>query len=311
MLRASVAVLIVLGQAAAFTPSSLRPQHPGATPMLMRPHHVAAARRSSLNPDGRQAVMMAAASSPRTLASPASVGSALMRVALALTASLLGIFLRVGRAVAAERTVRAVAATSAPFVLSGNTIKWSVVTMVLGGAYIFRREETPILTETVVEDEPSSQPAASSAAAFDAFDGLAAAADSASPDGLGAPPTAPVDDVSLNADLFRRMQDLASQRANGEDDEGDVPPPVTPSDSTNTWATGNTAVLEPPRPGQSDEAPSPPSAESGGLLDGEPAVDFPAGFPLVDGEWNEADTQPAASDDQIAMLQRMFGSSAE
>ena len=40
------------------------------------------------------------------------------------------------------------------------------------------------------------------------------------------------------------------------------------------------------------------------MLDGD-TVDFPTGFPLVEGEWER---EPAkASDDQIAMLQRMFG----
>ena len=45
-----------------------------------------------------------------------------------------------------------------------------------------------------------------------------------------------------------------------------------PADETN-W--GNTAVLEPPREG---------ADEPRGVLDGEPAVEFPAGFPIIDGE---------------------------
>lgn len=223
--------------------------------------------------------------------------SSLTRFALALTASLLSIFARVGRAIAAERTVRAAAATtsSVSFALSGNTIKWSVVTLALGSLYVFRREETPILTETVMPDEPN----ASSSLDVDGRD--AAVVNDAA-----APPSAPADDASLNAALFARMQQLASERESGDEDASNDDAPPTSTDSTDSWGVGNTAVLEPPRDGASD----PPSASDGGLLDGEPPVDFPTGYPLVDGGWDEADTQPAASDDQIQMLQRMFGSAA-
>jgi len=175
------------------------------------------------------------------------------------------------------------------------------VTVVLGGAYIFRREETPILTETVVEEDTPRAVAAASAEVDGGVDGFAVAAS----DGGIPEEGAPVDDASLNAGLFQRMQELAAERAKaaeeGSDEDDDASPPG--SDSTDSWGVGNTAVLEPPRP----DAPKKEPRES--VLEGEPAVDFPDGFPLVDGDWSEQETQPAAaSDEQIAMLQRMFGS---
>ena len=54
---------------------------------------------------------------------------------------------------------------------------------------------------------------------------------------------------------------------------------------------------------EGDDAP----AEGRGVFDGEPPLDFPPGFPIVDGEVLEADTTPAADADQIAMLNRMMG----
>jgi len=38
-----------------------------------------------------------------------------------------------------------------------------------------------------------------------------------------------------------------------------------------------------------------------------PAVEFPTGFPLIDGEVVERETAPGASDEQIEMLKRMMG----
>uniref|UniRef100_A0A7S2D4H9 Transmembrane protein n=1 Tax=Haptolina brevifila TaxID=156173 RepID=A0A7S2D4H9_9EUKA len=282
MFRYCVAMILVLGPASAFTPTTLRPPQLGGAPMMMRPQRVA---MLSQRVPQEHAAMMAAVSSPRTPAAGVSIRATFaMRLALAVTASLLGIFLRVGRAVAASAS----ATSAAPFALSGNMVKWGVVTVVLGGAYIFRREETPILTETVIPEE--EQPHAAAAASTD-VDGITAAAE---------PAAAITDDASLNADLFRRMQALAAAKDAEDDDEGETPPPV--SDSSDSWGVGNTAVLEPPRPGEVE----PPKAA--GVLDGEPAVDFPAGFPLVDGsDWSEPDTEPTASEDQIAMLQRMFG----
>ena len=48
------------------------------------------------------------------------------------------------------------------------------------------------------------------------------------------------------------------------------------------------------------------------MLDGEPAVEFPAGFPIIDGEVVEVERAPAeASADQLAMLNRMMGLSSD
>lgn len=81
-------------------------------------------------------------------------------------------------------------------------------------------------------------------------------------------------------------------------DEKDKEPSDSPDDSSDEWGMGSTAVLEPP---DSDSPKSP------GLFDDEPAVDFPLGYPLRDGEDNgEPLDQPLASQDQVEMLQRMF-----
>ena len=42
-------------------------------------------------------------------------------------------------------------------------------------------------------------------------------------------------------------------------------------------------------------------------LSGEPSIEFPTGFPLIDGEVVERDVTPGASEDQIAMLKRVMG----
>jgi hypothetical protein len=73
------------------------------------------------------------------------------------------------------------------------------------------------------------------------------------------------------------------------------PSPAPPADATR----GGLGMLERP----SEEGPS----EEGGLLDGEPPVTFPPGFPLVNNFEEDFDAKPAASEEQIAMLTRMFG----
>ena len=81
----------------------------------------------------------------------------------------------------------------------------------------------------------------------------------------------------------------AQEKLEQNDEEQDE----EPDDSTDEWGMGSTAVLEPPRP----DAPNP-----------DDGPDFPVGFPLRDFE--EADApQPAASESDIAMLNRMFGTS--
>ncbi|KAL3918121.1 MAG: hypothetical protein SGPRY_006134 [Prymnesium sp.] len=145
--------------------------------------------------------------------------------------------------------------------MAPDMIKWGGLAAVFGAAYFFRTEETPILTETVME--PTEEPGNDDA------------------------PSAELDVMS---DLKKRMQQLA--------DEKDKEPGDSPDDSSDEWGMGSTAVLEPP----DGDSPKPP-----GLFDDEPAVDFPLGYPLRDGEDNgEPLDQPLASQDQVEMLQRMF-----
>ena len=58
-----------------------------------------------------------------------------------------------------------------------------------------------------------------------------------------------------------------------------------------------------PKPGDADNQPDEPK----GVFDGDKSLEFPPGYPLVDGEVVEVDNTPAASADQVAMLNRMFG----
>jgi len=284
MLRHCVAIVLVLGPAAAFTPTTLRAPLGVSTIRRPQPSSVLPSRRLPM--DG-SSVVMAAASTPQTLA-PTLAARALMRFTLALAASLLAIFARVGSAFAVDRSVRT-AAPPLAFAIAGIPFKWVVVIAGLGGLYCFRREETPILTltETVIpEDEQVNRPPA---------------ADLTEVDGLAPPGSS--DDASLNSALLMRMQAIAAEHAKAEEQgpSGDAATPPS-NDSTDSWGTGSTAVLEPP--GSS----SPPPTPEGGLLEGESAVDFPVGFPLVEGDFQ---TEPAASDDQIAMLQRMMGAGGE
>ena len=239
----------------------------------------------AMTPRSRSAVATASAL-PQTAAPSFPRFGAVTRLLMMLVTALASICFRAGRALAVERTARAAAAPALSLV-SGDVLKWGGLATLLGAAFVFRTEEKPILTETPMGE--NEQPAPSSM--FDGIDGFEEVPDA---DGLtpAAPTLSSADDASLNSALFARMQQLAND-GEATDEEESTAPPV---DSTEGWGEGSTAVLERP---DSDE----PKPERG-LLDGEAAVDFPPGFPIVDAEW---DTQPAASEDQIAMLNRMLG----
>ena len=115
---------------------------------------------------------------------------------------------------------------------------------------------------------------------------------SSGPPAAAEPASFDVDDSSIHSALFGRMQELAAQRATEEQSEPAAEEP--PSDSTDGWGEGSTAVLEPPKPG---------SAEGGGLLDGVPNNPIGEGFPIVD----PPEPPPLASDEQVEMMKRMFG----
>lgn len=107
------------------------------------------------------------------------------------------------------------------------------------------------------------------------------------------------DDSALFGSLQARMQSLAAEQdAATDDDAAEETPGAPPPPEDTNW--GSTAVLEPP--GAEDE--SPPARS---VFDGDSSVEFPTGFPLVDGEVEVVDVTPAASESDIAMLNRMFG----
>jgi len=223
------------------------------------------------------ALLAATSSAPSTAPAVRSASLALKLVASSLC-SVLGV---TARAFAAERlkTVPTSTVAAAPFVLTGDMIKWGGLAAVCGAVSYFSKEETPILTETVVE-EPASL------------------VDAAPPVEEGEAAAAP--EMDMMADLKKRMQTLAEERAAAEAAAQEDAPT---DDSTDEWSTGNTAVLEPPKP---DEPPQP-----SGLLEDGPAVDFPVGFPLRDMEAPalepEPEPEPTASKEEIEMLERMFG----
>ena len=99
-------------------------------------------------------------------------------------------------------------------------------------------------------------------------------------------------DALVLGDLAKRMRELAESP-----EPKPEPDPPTVDDSSDEWSRGNTAVLEPPRP--RDDAPK------DSLNDPD---EFPEGFPLRDFA-NEPmdDKPPAPSEEEIAMLKRMFG----
>merc|ERR1719408_610836 len=99
------------------------------------------------------------------------------------------------------------------------------------------------------------------------------------------------------------MLQLAEEKAQAEQT-----PPEPPKDSSDDWGTGSTAVLEPPRPGE--EEAKPPREYEPIDSDSIDNSDFPIGFPLTDADW-EGNAAPGASESDIAMLERMFGSRGE
>jgi hypothetical protein len=261
---------------AAFTPVAL----PTKTALRTAPLGVLQPRAALLTRHPPAAVRMAERAA--ALPSGPSWLSMARRATLVLLTFATALLWKVGRAFAASRS-RSTALTVAGVPISGGVIKYGALAGLFSVAYLFRTEETPILTETPIppEERAPTPPA-------DAADDVATASNTDAPVSF--------DDSSLNSALLGRMQQLAAEKARAEEAPTEEPPV---SDSTDSWGEGSTAVLEPPKPG--DE----PRGGGGGLLDGDSPVDFPAGFPLVEGEWEREPVK--ASDDQIAMLQRMFG----
>ena len=254
------------------------------------PAPAAQLRQCGLQP-ARAAVAWRAAQPPRALLGAASArrqgasllaaaapAPALRPVALlakAIVSAICSTLLFTTRALAAERLKSPVAASAAPFVLSADVLKWGGLAAIFGTAYLFRRPETPIVFET-----PTEEPVASDAA----VDGEAV-------------------ELDMMSDLRKRMMVLAEEREAAEKAQEEEPPTT----SEDSWGTGSTAVLEPPKPED-----GPPAR---GLLEDGPVVDFPVGFPLRDVDGAPPATapelaeppEPTASEEEIAMLERMFG----
>ena len=282
MWRVIVACLPVASLA--FAPSAT--VHLGAPRSALLPRSAALsmhARAANLQP---QRLELAAA----TVAQPAAAWMrAASRFALALATVLLTLTLHAGRAfavTAAKRARKAVAPSAVESLLTGNTLKWAVCGTVLGAMFVFRREEQPLLTETVIHEEPAARPA--QAARDNASDQPA--------EGL-LPVSFDVDDSSIHSAMLKRMQQLAREQGEAAA-KPETPPPAPPAPPADV-TRGGLGMLERP----SKEGPS----EEGGLLDGEPPVTFPPGFPLVNNFEEDFDAKPAASEEQIAMLKRMFG----
>jgi hypothetical protein len=260
------------------------------------PRHRTALLSPSAQPRAATALSASQIQSPQLAVAPMSWLRVVGRLALMITAAFVVISLRVGRAFAVTAAKQAPSAASS--LLTGDTLKYAGLCTVLGAMYAFRQEEKPILTETVM-DEP--EPRSPSALDLMDEDDLQPGA----PPPLAEPPTNfDVDDSSIHSALLDRMRDLSTQRDADDAASDDESPPASdsPPDSTDSWGTGSTAVLEPPKP-DGEGAPAP----EGGLLDGVPNNPLGEGFPVVNNP--EPDNLPAASEEQIAMLQRMFGSS--
>jgi hypothetical protein len=185
----------------------------------------------------------------------------------------------------------------------------------MAAGWAFRQEETPVIRETpgaaVVDTETLKAPPPPEVPTARVSQSAPLQEEAAEAEPL---PQMVTDDSALFGSLQARMQSLADEQAAGvSPDEVAAPaddsyaPPV---DSTDGWGTGDTAVLEPPRPGEEE-----PKAADRGVLDGDAPLEFPPGFPLVDGDVVEpaepVDVTPAASADQIAMFNRMMGNGGD
>jgi len=260
-------------------------------PLAPRSHSRAARRAVALRPGAAHAparprrvavVASAAAAAPAPTEATRSLAT---RIATTLLCTVATVLLTACRALAVATAKRA-AATAAPgFEVTGDMVKWGGVGLLFGAAYIFRRDENPIVSYVEDEDEQQRRPPAAPGMELDA----------AAP--MGAPTGDTSDDSMFNA-LTARMVQLAKEK-----DEADAAPPVdeTQFDSSDSWGEGSTAVLEPPRPGKDDDERRPSDAAG--------SIDFPVGFPLVD--FDDAEVKPSASEDEIAMLNRMFGTKPE
>jgi hypothetical protein len=218
----------------------------------------------------------------------------LMRIAVACVISVLSTFLSVGKALA----ISSARSSGSPGFLSGPVVKYGLFGAVMIAGAVFSREPPKAVTFTETETD-DAEASASQEQEQPPSDSNTPAASSAPED-----PTAILeDDTAVFGSLQARMAQLAEERRAVEEAEargetpGDEPPAASPSDGG--W--GDTALLERPEEPKDDGNAADPTS-----------VEFPTGFPLVDGEVKEKEPPPPiASTEDIAMLNRMFGNSAE
>lgn len=250
---------------------------PAAGSLMRRP--VAPALRPAIADTGvnscRGAVQMSASTQPVHLAKLTMFVP--RRLTTFLSVLLTVICCAARSAFALETTVKSPASAAVSLVLSKDVLKWAGLGAAGGLAYIFRTKE-PTHQRWAVNTEPSAvhdtpaEPKAKAQTDVETEDGLM-------------------------TDLQRRMKELAEEReraAAAEDDD-------TPDDSSDEWGTGNTAVLEPPKPPR-DMSPI-DDASMG-------SVSFPKGFPLnldEEEEQEPAEPVPQADPETLAMLNRMMG----
>lgn len=235
----------------------------------------------------RSGIVYAVASAPSAapigaLDAPRSLASRLATALLCTLATVLATACR-ALAVTASKTV----SSTAPPLITANTLKWGAVSLLAGAAFFVNTDKTSSSGFQYAEED-----AAAPAAPAPAAPAASAAAADADPVDAEQTPVA-LDDSAMASALSLRMAQLLEEKAQPQPDEEDAPL----ADSTDGWGTGSTAVLERPKPDSDTDAPRP--------TDG--PVEFPVGWPLVDNE----DVKPAASDADIAMLERMFGTKSD
>eukprot|EP00310_Coccolithus_braarudii_P014356 CAMPEP_0183333264 /NCGR_PEP_ID=MMETSP0164_2-20130417/2209_1 /TAXON_ID=221442 /ORGANISM="Coccolithus pelagicus ssp braarudi, Strain PLY182g" /LENGTH=321 /DNA_ID=CAMNT_0025502157 /DNA_START=27 /DNA_END=992 /DNA_ORIENTATION=- len=312
LLRCSCALLVAQAATAFHTPALGSPQaHIAPRLALSPPAVVLHAIHGQKTPRTRAICMRgdSSAEQPQCMTVPfATVRSVFTKLLFVVVTTMLTLACFATRALAAERT----AMLGVP--IPGGVVKWGALGAFVGVLKLAQTKEDPIIEYVETTEEANAQSAAGTSqlqtAATDTTRDDAAATSRTSL-------TAEDDDSAFLGSLRARMVQLHEESA--KDEEG-ADADATPKDSTGGWGAGSTAVLEPPRPSTDDDSADTwgtgstavlePERDSSSLreTDGAEKLKFPPGFPLRDGDVEVVEPQPAAaSESQIAMLERMFG----
>jgi len=187
-----------------------------------------------------------------------------------------------GRPTSIFHTTKAFAAArGASYAASGDltgVVKWGGVGVAAGAAYlcrgVFQKQQVGVGQPPQAASTQEAQP-------------LPAV-------GTETTSAAEGDDFALQAGLRQRMLQLADEAQKEAEAEKETP-------HVSDDSSGSTALLERPK----EEVPQ----QDGGVA----APDLPLGYPLRGGDdWElDAEPEPSASDEQIAMLERMFGTRSD